>query len=132
METCVQCLKSNHGKPITLVYGTVVDGSSEQGLEVLVPSSQTELNCCSCVPSNHIGMYPAANDVLTALLLALPPVTWSGIQEEKLLLEIYALTSTDYLPILLKEEVLHLRRQLFLLKRCQENKYDEELGAPFL
>lgn len=27
-------------------------------------------------------------------------------------------------------QVLHLRRQLHLLKRCQENKVDEVLGAP--
>lgn len=27
-------------------------------------------------------------------------------------------------------QVLHLRDQLHLLKRCQENKIDEDLGAP--
>lgn len=27
-------------------------------------------------------------------------------------------------------QVLHLRGQLHLLKRCQENKIDEDLGAP--
>ncbi|XP_002529835.2 glutathione gamma-glutamylcysteinyltransferase 1 isoform X1 [Ricinus communis] len=128
-ETCVRCMKTNDDKPITLVSGTVVDGKTEQGLDVLVPSSQMKPSC-GCGPSSHIGMYPAGNDVLTALLLALPPETWSGIKEEKLLQEIHALVSSENLPTLLQEEVLHLRRQLYLLKRCQENKVDEDLGAP--
>lgn len=105
-ETCVRCLKANGDKPVTLVSGTVVDGSSEQGLDVLVPSSQMKPSCRGCSPSNCIGMYPAGNDVLTALLLALPPETWSGIKEEKLLQEIYSLVATENLPVLLQEEVL--------------------------
>ncbi|KAH7517404.1 glutathione gamma-glutamylcysteinyltransferase 1 isoform X2 [Ziziphus jujuba] len=129
-ETCVKCLQANGDKPITVVCGTVVNGNTEQGVDMLVPSSQTTHSCCCTGSRNYIGMHPAGNDVLTALLLALPPETWSGIKEEKLLQEILSLVSTEKLPILLQEEVLHLRRQLHLLKRCQENKVDEVLGAP--
>ncbi|MBA0686281.1 hypothetical protein Goari_013890, partial [Gossypium aridum] len=126
-ETCIRRLRANGDKPITLVSGTVVNGSSEQGVDVLVPSCPNKLNCCGSGPSNCNGIYPAGNDVLTALLLALPPETWRGIKDEKLLNEMYSLVSTENLPILLQEEVLHLRRQLHLLKKCQENKVDEDL-----
>lgn len=129
-ETCVRCLKANGDKPVTVVSGTVVNGKSEQGVDVLVPSSKTKLSCCYSASSNYIGMHPASNDVLTALLLALPPETWSGIKDEKLLQEISSLVTTKKLPTLLQEEVLHLRCQLHLLKRCQENKVDEDLGVP--
>ncbi|KAG5514616.1 hypothetical protein RHGRI_035872 [Rhododendron griersonianum] len=128
--TCVKCFKVNGDKPVTVVSGTVVNGSGQQGVEVLVPSSQSELSCWGCGPSNYVGMYPASNDILTALLLALPPETWSGIKEEKLLQEVHGLVSTENLPTLLQEEVLHLRGQLQLLKRCKDNKVEEDLGAP--
>ncbi|KAK9281054.1 hypothetical protein L1049_003946 [Liquidambar formosana] len=127
-ETCVKCFKANGDKPITVVSGTVVNGKSEQGVDVLVPFSQMQLNCCGS--GNCTGMHPAGSDVLTALLLALPQQTWSGIKDEKLLQEIYGLVSTENLPTLLQEEILHLQRQLHLLKRCHEDKVDEDLGAP--
>ncbi|XP_057963800.1 glutathione gamma-glutamylcysteinyltransferase 1-like isoform X2 [Malania oleifera] len=129
-ETCVKCFKSNGDKPVTVVFGKVINGNSEQGVDVLVPSSQIKMSCCSSEPSNCIEMYPASNDVLTALLLALPQSTWSGIKDRKLLQEIYNLVSTENLPTLLQEEVLHLRQQLHLLKRCHDNKVDDDLGAP--
>ncbi|XP_062080109.1 glutathione gamma-glutamylcysteinyltransferase 1-like isoform X2 [Humulus lupulus] len=130
-ETCVKCLQANGSKPITVVCGTVVNGNSEQGVDMLVPSSQSSSMCHCSGSKDHIWFqHPAGNDVLTALLLALPPETWSGIKEENLLQEIYSLVSTENLPNLLQEEALHLRRQLHLLKRCQENKVDEVLSAP--
>ena len=104
-ETCVKRVKANGNKPITVVCGTVVNGNTEQGVEMLVPSSQTEPSCCCTGSKNHIGLHPAGDDVLTALLLALPTETWSGIKEEKLLQEIHSLVSTENLPTLLQEEV---------------------------
>lgn len=104
-DMCVRCLKANGDGPVTLVSGTVMDGSSKQGLDVLVPSTQTKSSCCGCGPSNGKKLYPAANDILTALVLALPPETWSGIKDEKLIQDIHALASTESLPLLLQEEV---------------------------
>lgn len=105
-ETCVKRLKANGHYPITVVRGIVVNGSTEQGVDMLVPSSQTNHPSCCCTdPRNHMVMHPAGNDVLTALLLALPAETWSGIKDEKLLQEVYDLVSIENLPVLLQEEV---------------------------
>ncbi|XP_027353388.1 glutathione gamma-glutamylcysteinyltransferase 1 isoform X2 [Abrus precatorius] len=99
-ETCMKCWKAEDDKPITMVSGT------------------------------YIRMHPASTDVLTVLLLSLPSTTWAGITNERLLTEIHSLVSIENLPTLLQEEVLHLRRQLHLLKRCEEGKVDEDLGSP--
>ncbi|RYR52930.1 hypothetical protein Ahy_A06g027786 isoform B [Arachis hypogaea] len=120
-ETCLKCCKAEDEKPVTMVYGTVVNGNSEQGVDVLIPS--TRKSCCTCSSlSNSIRMHPASTDVLTVLLLSLPSTTWSDIKDERLLREINSLVSVENLPTLLQEEVLHLRRQLHLLKKCQEDK----------
>ncbi|GFZ20307.1 phytochelatin synthase 1 [Actinidia rufa] len=79
-ETCVKCIKINGEKPVTVVSATVVSNNGEQGVDVLVSSSQSEASSCSCSTTN-IGTYPGTNDVLTVLLLALPPETWSDIKE---------------------------------------------------
>ncbi|XAR61074.1 Glutathione gamma-glutamylcysteinyltransferase [Bertholletia excelsa] len=127
-ETCIKCYSSNGGKSVMLVSGTVVNGNDEQGVDVLVPSYQTKESCCRS--SSTIGSHPASTDVLTALLLALPPQTWSGIKEEKLSQEICDLVSTQNLPTLLQEEVLHLRGQLQVLRRCQDKEVEEDFSAP--
>ncbi|XP_042516534.1 glutathione gamma-glutamylcysteinyltransferase 1-like [Macadamia integrifolia] len=125
--TCVQCLKAEGDPPVTVVCGTVVTGSGEQSVDVLVPSSPKKQRiCCGSNPGSH---FPENSDLLTVLLLALPPQTWSNIKEEKLLEETNGLVSTDNLPILLQEEVLHLRRQFYFLKRCQDKRVDEDLGT---
>ncbi|KAL0461087.1 UNVERIFIED_CONTAM: Glutathione gamma-glutamylcysteinyltransferase 1 [Sesamum latifolium] len=130
-ETCVRCYRATNGdKPVTVVSGTVVNGNGEQGVDMLVPFSQGEPSCCNSSSCGDSGMHPASNDVLTALLLALPPHTWSGIKDKKLLDEISSLVSTESLPPLLQEEILHLRGQLLVLKRCKDNKVEDDLGAP--
>ncbi|KAM2334166.1 hypothetical protein ACFXTH_011750 [Malus domestica] len=116
-ETCVKCLKANGGdKPVA-----VVNGGTEERMDMLTAWPKTNPGC-SCA----IRMHPACNDVLTVLLLALPPGTWSGIKDDKLSKEIYHLVSTENLPTLLQEVVLHLRRQFQLLKKCQEDRVDED------
>lgn len=127
-ETCVKCVKHKGNKPSTVVSGTVLNGSVEQEVDMIVPSTQSKLSCSGS--SNCIRMYPASNDVLTVLVLALPVETWHGVKDKKLLQDIYDLVSPEKLPTLLQEEVLHLRQQLQVLKRCNENKVDEDLDAP--
>lgn len=107
-ETCVKCLNrdGDGDKPITMVSATVLDGNSQQGVDVLVPS--IHMGDCGSSPSNCIGMYPAGNDILTVLLLVLPTETWSGIKDEKISQEIHNLVSTENLPSLLQEEVTTL------------------------
>ncbi|KAF5178603.1 Glutathione gamma-glutamylcysteinyltransferase [Thalictrum thalictroides] len=103
-ETCVKRLKANGDTPVTTVSGTVVTSGSEQGVDMLVPSSQIKSNCCRSDPSSSTGMYTASSDILTGLLLALPPKTWSGIIEQKLSQEFCGLVATEHLPSLLQEE----------------------------
>ncbi|KAL0654606.1 hypothetical protein Bca4012_097297 [Brassica carinata] len=91
---------------------------------------ETCVKCIKGVGEDKVKTYPSGNDVFTALLLALPPQTWSGIKDQSLLQEMKQLISMVSFPTLLQQEVLHLRRQLQLLKRCQENKEDEDLSAP--
>ncbi|KAL5997095.1 Glutathione gamma-glutamylcysteinyltransferase 1 [Asimina triloba] len=125
--TCVRCLKANGDPPKTVVSGTVVTNGSKQEVDVLVPLSASTGNSCGSGLGCIAGRHPASNDVLSVLLLALPSETWSGIREEKLLLEIQHLVSTENLPVMLQEEVLHLRRQLHFLKRCKDNEADEDI-----
>lgn len=110
--TCMKCLKAEDDKPITMVSGTVVNGNTEQGVDVLIPSSNRKLcrNCSS--PSNYMRMHPASTDVLTVLLLSLPSTTWTGIKDEQLLTEIHSLVSTENLPSLLQEEVVYISLSL--------------------
>ncbi|KAK4778210.1 hypothetical protein SAY87_018397 [Trapa incisa] len=134
-ETCIKCLKAddNDNKPVAVLSGTVTNGRNEEKVDVLVPPSFVKAGCGN---SNNMGsgciklQQPSASNIFTALLLALPPQTWSGIRDQKLLQEMNGLVSIDNLPPLLQEEILHLRRQLYLLKKCQENKVDQDLSSP--
>ncbi|XP_010542900.1 PREDICTED: glutathione gamma-glutamylcysteinyltransferase 1-like [Tarenaya hassleriana] len=126
-ETCVKCVKGTGEEAITVVSGIVLHDGSEQQVDLLVPSAQADPKCCDCGPES---VYPAGNDVLTVLLMALPIQTWSGIKDQAVMYEMKQLVSMASLPTLLQEEVLHLRRQLQLLRRCQENKEEDDLAAP--
>ncbi|KAK9083155.1 hypothetical protein Scep_029626 [Stephania cephalantha] len=129
--TCVKCLKDNGDMPVTVVSGTVTTGKSEEGVDMLVPLSQIKHRNCTDTGANCCTMmHPASSDVLTVLLLTLPPSTWTGIKEEKPLQEIHSLVTFKNLPSMLQEEVLHLRKQLLFLKRCQDKKEDDDLDIP--
>ncbi|GER46104.1 phytochelatin synthase 1 [Striga asiatica] len=129
-ETCVRCYRAvNSEKPVTVVSSTVVNGNGEQGVDMLVPSTQMEHNGCSLGSCSNSGMHPDSNDVLTALLLAMPPQTWSNIKDETVLEEISSLVSTKNFHPLLQEEILHLRGQLLMLKRCKDNKVLGEVAV---
>ncbi|CDY36968.1 BnaC09g17840D [Brassica napus] len=123
-ETCVKCVKGSGEAEGTVVTGVVVRNGNEQRVDLLVPATQ---NDCECGPKAN---YPAGEDVFTVLLLALTPQTWLGITDQALMHEMKQLVSMASLPTMLQEEVLHLRRQLQLLKRCQENKEEEDFAAP--
>ncbi|XP_033137159.1 glutathione gamma-glutamylcysteinyltransferase 1-like isoform X2 [Brassica rapa] len=123
-ETCVKCVKGPGEAEGTVVNGVVVRDGNEQRVDLLVPTTQTD---CECGPKAN---YPVGNDVFTVLLLALTPQTWLGIKDQALMHEMKQLVSMACLPTMLQEEVLHLRRQLQLLKRCQENKEEEDFAAP--
>ncbi|KAL6527705.1 Glutathione gamma-glutamylcysteinyltransferase 1 [Orobanche minor] len=117
-ETCVRCYRAVNGeKPVTVVSGTVVHDNGEQGVDMLVPLSQTDHNGCSLGACGYSGMHPASNDVLTALLLAMPPETWCGIKDERVLEEISRLVSTESLHPLLQEEVSCICEVSYLCSR---------------
>ncbi|KAI3526586.1 hypothetical protein L1887_05843 [Cichorium endivia] len=122
-NTCVNCIKANGDVPVTVVSGTVTNGIGVQQVDVLVPSSLKLLD------SNGLG---PSNDVLTVLLLALPPQTWFGLKDATLSRDINSLVSIDNLPTLLQEEIMHLRGQLYILKRCKDEETEEDFGAPLI
>ncbi|KAK2632365.1 hypothetical protein EUGRSUZ_L01653 [Eucalyptus grandis] len=72
-------------------------------------------------PNNCSSTQPVGSNILTVLLLMLSPETWCGIKDEKLREEVRSLVSMDSLPAMLQREVLHLRRQLYDLKKREEN-----------
>ncbi|EPS73368.1 phytochelatin synthase 1, partial [Genlisea aurea] len=115
--TCVRCYRATAAR--------VASGGAADEMDVLVPVSESECGAC-CHPETR---RPHGDDLLTALLLALPPETWGGIGDRKVLDEVSELVSTERLPMLLQEEILHLRGQLLMLKRCKEDKLEVDLGA---
>ncbi|PKA60595.1 Glutathione gamma-glutamylcysteinyltransferase 1 [Apostasia shenzhenica] len=129
-STCVKHLNGIGQMPVKVVSGTVISGSTEQKVDMLVPLSFPlsikSGSCCSSASDNCFAVHPGSKDILTVLLLALPSDTWKGIQNEELLTQVLDLVSTENLPDILHAEVWHLREQLSFLGRCKD---DEHVGA---
>jgi len=111
-------VQANGGGPNTVISGSVVSEGNEQGVD-MPPLSMSP---CNSNMGNEIIKYPSSTDVLTVLLLALHPSTWFSIMDEKLKGEFQTLVSTDNLPDVLKQEIIHLRRQLYYLKACKDEE----------
>nr|DAD46730.1 TPA_asm: hypothetical protein HUJ06_016667 [Nelumbo nucifera] len=88
--------------------------SSKHSHQIKTTSSNDATSCD--------GYYLASSDILTVLLLALPPCTWSNLKDAELLKEINSLVSIGSLPCTLQKEVLNLRQHLHFLIR--------DLGTP--
>ncbi|KAL3724432.1 hypothetical protein ACJRO7_029578 [Eucalyptus globulus] len=65
-------------------------------------------------PNNCTSTRPVGSNILTVLLLMLPPETWCGIKDEILREEVQSLVSMDSLPAM-------LQRELYDLKKREEN-----------
>nr|AAO13810.2 phytochelatins synthase [Cynodon dactylon] len=124
-ETCFSSVQANGNGVKTVISGTVVSEGKEQGVDMLLPMSPRCASSCNSEAGDEIIKYPSKTDVLTVLLLALHPSTWLGIKDESLKAEFQALVSTDNLPEVLKQEILHLRRQLCYLKSCKEEECED-------
>lgn len=129
-ETCIKCIQANGDGLKTVISGTVVSKGNEQGVDLLLPTSSSETSLCNSNLRSKIVKYPSSTDVLTVLLLVLQPNTWLGIKDEKVKAEFQSLVSTDNLPDLLKQEILHLRRQLHYLAGCKGQESCQEPPSP--
>nr|ADR10438.1 phytochelatin synthase [Ceratophyllum demersum] len=129
-EICIKYVKDDIDYPKTIVSGSVqLDGNNDE-VDALIPTSPVYSKCGPSGTNDCSEMCPGDSDILTMLLLTLPPHTWCAIENEKLLTKVQALVSTESLPMLLQEEVLHLRNQLNLLVRFQKNKEDDDYLRP--
>lgn len=91
--------------PKTAISDFVVSEGNEPGVDMLLPMSHHSWSSYNSSTRDEIIKYPSSADVLTVLLLALHPGTWSGIIDERLKAEFQTLVSTDDLPDVLKREV---------------------------
>ncbi|XP_037465816.1 glutathione gamma-glutamylcysteinyltransferase 1-like [Triticum dicoccoides] len=129
-ETCIKCIEANGDGLKTVISGTVVSKGNEQGVDLLLPTSSSKTSSCNSNLRSKIVKYPSSTDVLTVLLLVLQPNTWLGIKDENVKAEFQSLVSTDNLPDLLKQEILHLRRQLHYLAGCKGQEACQEPPSP--
>ncbi|CAD6233398.1 unnamed protein product [Miscanthus lutarioriparius] len=104
-ETCFECVPANGDGPKTAISDFVVSEGNEPGVDMFLPKSHHSWSSCNSSTRDEIIKYPSSADVLTVLLLALHPGTWSGIIDERLKAEFQTLVSTDDLPDVLKREV---------------------------
>ncbi|XP_062190304.1 glutathione gamma-glutamylcysteinyltransferase 1-like [Phragmites australis] len=121
-QTSLKCVQANGDELKTVISGSVVSEGNEQGVDMILPMSPPSTSSCNSRLNSEIMKYPSNADVLTVLLLALPPSTWLSIKDERLKAEFQTLVSTDSLPDDLKQEILHLRRQLYYLKAYKEEE----------
>lgn len=98
---------SDNAQSFTLVSGKVIVEDSEFGAEMLVPTCQknfgSSCECGSDYTSNK--EHPSVVDSLTVLILALPPDTWSSLNDAKVQQDICGIVSSNKLPDLLQQEV---------------------------
>lgn len=120
---CVQT--DGDSQPVTVLSGKVVSGRNEETVEMLVPSSLVKQGCISS-DNPCTKFQPTGSSILSALLLALPPDTWSGIRDEKLLQDIYALVSTPNLPPLLQDEVNIIHFLSFVFRLDTQEREGEQ------
>ncbi|KNA23610.1 hypothetical protein SOVF_023440 [Spinacia oleracea] len=101
---------------VTIISGKVIVKNSECGVEMLVPCCQRKAGCSCEYGSNTSNReHPSVVDALTVLILALPPDTWSNLKDARLRDNFCGIVSTNNLPDLLQQEILHLRKQLHFL-----------------
>lgn len=103
-ETCFKCVPASGDGPKTVTSGFMASEGNEQGVDLLLPMSRYSSSYNSNMREEIIK---SRADVLTVLLLALHPGTWSGIIDERLKAEFQSLVSTDDLPDVLKREVCY-------------------------
>lgn len=108
-ESSTECMNDDDDEKANgLFHATVLNCRNEEKFDMLIPPPQVKVEHLNSNNSNgceRIMLPPAWSNILTVLLLALPPETWSWIKEMKLLQEINGLTSIDNLPPPLQEEV---------------------------
>lgn len=128
-KACMKSMSTNDNA----LSGTGLANGSEQGNGMLVPTA-AQIKYAPCCKNgenssvNFLQSYPASLDLLAILLLTLPPQTWNAIQQRELREQVLHLVSLDNLFTGLREEVLHLQRQLHFLYKCQIDKLEEDLG----
>ncbi|KAK2632364.1 hypothetical protein EUGRSUZ_L01652 [Eucalyptus grandis] len=113
-ETCVKCMKADGHKTATVLSATKNEGK----VNMLVPQSLMKLCSGAPDPNDCTSTRPVGSNILTVLLLMLPPETWCGIKDEILREEVQSLVSMDSLPAMLQREALpSLFRNLYDMKK---------------
>ncbi|KMT05873.1 hypothetical protein BVRB_7g165320 isoform C [Beta vulgaris subsp. vulgaris] len=108
----------DNAESMTVVSGKVIVRDYECGVEMLVPCCQRKSGSPSdCASNTSNRESPSVFDVLTVLILTLPPDTWHSLKDERLREDFCGIVSTNNLPCLLQQEILHLGKQLHFLCR---------------